>query len=255
MSNFAPRRSRGPVFPDLPPTLQPCAVLAAAPPPDALRTALLSSLIYSLLGGGIVALASLAPPLVEVIVPPTSDPGRVVEFDGPPIERPVTRQASPPAAAPAGTASTETALPVQNLPPETAPAGLSILDRSREVPAGPPGLPGTGQEGGSAPGVAPFGASSGRAVHDFTGSAPAILRRVDPVYPGLALRSRVQGTVVLMMVVDDQGVPMQVRVLEGHPALQEAALQAARQWRFEPARFDGQPVAASFRLTLNFRLR
>lgn len=255
MSNFAPRRSRGPAFPDLPPTLQPCAVLAAAPPPDALRTALLSSLIYSLLGGGIVALASLAPPIVAVIVPPTSDPGRVVEFDGPPLERPVSRPASPPAANPAENTSMEAASPVQNLPPETAPAGLSTLDRSREVPVGPPGLPGAVLGGGTVPGAASDGASAGQAVHDFSGSAPTVLRRVDPVYPGLALRSRVQGTVVLMMVVDDQGVPMQVRVLDGHPALQEAALQAARQWRFEPARFDGQPVAASFRLTLNFRLR
>jgi protein TonB len=78
---------------------------------------------------------------------------------------------------------------------------------------------------------------------------------VEPLYPDFARRARVQGTVVLMMVVDEQGVPIQVRALEGHAALQEAALQAARQWRFEPARLDGRPVSASFRLTLNFRLR
>ncbi|MDE3034166.1 MAG: TonB family protein, partial [Acidobacteriota bacterium] len=35
----------------------------------------------------------------------------------------------------------------------------------------------------------------------------------------------------------------------------EEALRAARQWRFEPARINGQAVPASFRLTLNFRLR
>jgi protein TonB len=92
-------------------------------------------------------------------------------------------------------------------------------------------------------------------IHDFTATAPAILRRVDPIYPDLARRAHVQGTVVLMMIVDDRGVPMQVNILDGPPALQEVALQAARQWRFEPALMDGHPVPASFRLTLNFRLR
>jgi protein TonB len=92
-------------------------------------------------------------------------------------------------------------------------------------------------------------------IHDFSMTGLTPRHRVDPLYPDFARRARIQGTVVLMMIVNERGVPMQVRALDGHPALQEAALQAARQWRFEPARLDGLPVAASFRLTLNFRLR
>jgi len=124
------------------------------------------------------------------------------------------------------------------------------VDCSHETPGVGPTLPGP-----TVPAPGPSGPGTSPQIHDFTASAPAILHRVDPFYPDLARRARVQGTVVLMMVVDERGVPMQVRVLDGPVALQDAALQAARQWRFEPAQMDGHPVAASFRLTLNFRLR
>ena len=146
--------------------------------------------------------------------------------------------------------STSSGAPTRADPVEPA-AGLPAMDRHLEVPGGAgPALPGPAVP---ASGIA--GPAAGPVVHDFTATAPAILRRVDPIYPDLARRAHVQGTVVLMMVVDELGVPMQVRLLDGHPALQDAAMQAARQWRFEPAQMDGHPVAASFRLTLNFRLR
>jgi protein TonB len=82
-----------------------------------------------------------------------------------------------------------------------------------------------------------------------------VLRQVDPVYPDFARRARIQGTVVLLMTVDESGQPLRVQVMEGHSVFHEAAVQAARQWRFEPARVDGHPVSASFRLTLKFSLR
>ena len=92
-------------------------------------------------------------------------------------------------------------------------------------------------------------------VHDFTAVGLAVLRQVDPIYPDFARRARIHGPVVLLMTVDEQGVPIQVQVLEGHVVFHEAARQAARQWRFEPARMNGQPVAAVFRLTHKFSLR
>jgi protein TonB len=82
-----------------------------------------------------------------------------------------------------------------------------------------------------------------------------VVRKVEPSYPTLARLSRIQGTVVLLMTVDEAGLPTQVQVLEGHAALQDAAVRAARQWRFVPARLEGRPVVASFRLTLKFALR
>jgi len=82
-----------------------------------------------------------------------------------------------------------------------------------------------------------------------------VLKQVSPIYPDFAKRAHIQGAVLLLMTVDEQGQPIDVAILEGHPVFQETALQAARQWRFEPAKVDGRPVIAVFRLTLKFTLK
>jgi protein TonB len=92
-------------------------------------------------------------------------------------------------------------------------------------------------------------------VQDFTSVGLTVLHQVNPAYPEFARHAHIQGAVVLKMTVDERGQPVQVLVLEGHPVFHEAATQAARQWRFEPARLDGRPVMASFQLTLKFSLR
>ena len=251
MSILAHPRGRGPAYPDLPPTLQPHAVLAAAPPSDTLRTASLSALVYLLLTGGALAIASLSPRAVLPPVAPPAPPWRPVELEGPPRMRPVERVA--PVNPGTGTSAggfAPTATPAR-VDPETPAAGLPTGDRTFEAPPAGPVLAGPVPPGPAGP----AGAAAGPVIHDFSATSLTVLHRVDPVYPELARRAHVQGTVVLMMVVDESGAPLHVKVLDGHPALQEAALQAARQWRFEPARMDGRAVAASFRLTLNFRLR
>jgi protein TonB len=76
-----------------------------------------------------------------------------------------------------------------------------------------------------------------------------------PSYPVEALRSGVEGQVVLAMSVDQNGVPSEIEVVErsGERALDRAALQAARNWRFEPALRDGQPVTAQVTVPVDFR--
>ena len=249
MSNFAFRRGQGPVFPDLSPTLQPCAVLAAAPPPDTVRSSLLSALIYLLFLGGALAFASLTPAVAVPPLPPTH-PDRVIEFEDPPVQRFVERLVA------GARGSGDAALPgvqaaIADRPDPVEPAsGLPTADRTHEIQGAGPLVPGP-----IAPVSGPVGGASRPLVHDFSVTGLIPVHRVDPPYPDFARRARVQGAVVLLMTVDERGLPTQVSLLNGHPALGEAALQAARQWRFEPARVDGQPVAASFRLTLNFRLR
>jgi protein TonB len=64
-----------------------------------------------------------------------------------------------------------------------------------------------------------------------------------PVYPAKALRERVRGVVVLRVLVSETGEPMEVVVERGaRKDLNDAALEAARHWRFEPAKKDGHPV-------------
>jgi protein TonB len=198
-----------------------------------------------------VALSSLSPspPLVQVI-PPGPGPTYVYE------PRPELRVLIP--AAGVSTGGGGVVMPALPIPPVVAtqvpgeaPAGMPTEDHALEpVSSGRsgPGLP-SSQAG------TPEQAQAGSAVQDFTSLGLAVLRRVDPIYPDFARRSRLQGPVVLMLTVDEQGQPIQVQVLQGHPAFHDVALQAARQWRFEPARQGGRPVPAAFRLTLNFTLR
>ncbi|MCR6687550.1 energy transducer TonB [Pseudoxanthomonas sp.] len=76
-----------------------------------------------------------------------------------------------------------------------------------------------------------------------------------PAYPRDALRSGSEGRVVVSIEVGADGTPTDVSVVErsGDRALDRAALQAARQWRFEPAIRDGKAVAATVRLPVDFR--
>jgi len=252
MFHVAFPRGQGPAYADLPPTLQPHAIAASAPPADHLRTVLLSGLIYFSLAAAVVALSSLAPP--PVLVPPAPPP------EGPTIvyERPSYRVVLPQPTVSSGTfrgsetVPTAQPAPPSQAPPTEAPAGLPTEDRRLDPPIWSGSGPAT--PGATAPPGTPT-AGTGPVVHDFTSVGLAVLRQVDPVYPDFARHARIQGPVVLMMTVDEQGRPVQVQVLEGHPVFHEAAKQAARQWRFEPAHMNGQPVSAAFRLTLKFALR
>jgi len=245
MFHVAFPRGQGPAFADLPPTLQPHAIAASAPPTDHLRAAAFSGLIYFSLAGGVIALSSLASP-PDLIHPPPPPTKPTIVYD-PPFRR-VTL---PPMVFPGlagGAGPGSTILPSKPSEPSSteAPAGLPTEDH-RLDPVGA-GL-GTGAiPAGTNEGPASVGTGPG--VHDFTTVGLAVLRQVDPVYPEFARKARIQGPVVLMMTVDEQGQPTQVQVLEGHPVFHESARMAARQWRFEPARMNGRPVAATFRLTL-----
>ena len=84
--------------------------------------------------------------------------------------------------------------------------------------------------------------------------APAKLRDVRPVYPPIAQASRVQGVVIIEAVIDDMGQVADARVLRSIPLLDQAALDAVRQWLYKPTLVDGQPRSVLMTLTVNFRL-
>jgi TonB family protein len=64
-----------------------------------------------------------------------------------------------------------------------------------------------------------------------------------PVYPEKALKQRVRGEVILKVLVSETGKPERITVQKPARAdLTQAAIEAARQWRFEPARKNGEPV-------------
>ncbi len=253
MFHFAFERGQRPAFLDLPPTLQPCAVAASAPASDHVRAATFSGLIYLSLVAATVALSSLASPPI-LIHPQPPPPGPTIVYEAPSyrvtLPQPVTTRGM---AGGNESLSATHPTPASEAPPTEAPAGLPTENHQMDPPAG--SGTGTGASGPAPQGTPVLGSGVGPAIHDFTSVGLAVLRQVDPVYPDFARRARIQGPVVLLMTVDEQGRPIQVQVLEGHSVFHEAAKQAARQWRFEPARMNGLPVSAAFRLTLKFTLR
>jgi periplasmic protein TonB len=84
--------------------------------------------------------------------------------------------------------------------------------------------------------------------------APALLERVEPDYPGIAVRARVQGVVILEAVVDREGRIEDVRVLRSIPLLDRAAIAAVRQWRYSPLLVSGQPESFVLTVTVRFSL-
>jgi TonB family protein len=84
---------------------------------------------------------------------------------------------------------------------------------------------------------------------------PATLsRRVDPVYPPMAKTAHMQGPVELLVEIGKDGSVTQVRRLSGQPILASAAIDAVKQWRYNPAKVNGQPVETEMTVRLTFDL-
>ncbi len=85
--------------------------------------------------------------------------------------------------------------------------------------------------------------------------ASKLVRKVEPVYPNLAKLAHVQGVVILQVTVDEEGNVSDIRVLRGHPLLEEAAVQAVQQWKYSPTFLNGEPVPVTAAVTVIFSLR
>jgi protein TonB len=84
---------------------------------------------------------------------------------------------------------------------------------------------------------------------------PRKVFNVDPGYPTLARSAHVEGVVILEAVIDATGKVESVRVLRSIPPLDQAAVDAVRQWRFTPTLLSGVPVPVVMTVTVNFTLK
>ena len=182
----------------------------------------------------------------------------------------------PPAAASPSTTSFE-APKLASTYSRTSSKVLAPRHEEQEIPKSP-----VGTAGGVVGGV-PGGMGAGVAAGVFSGmlnSAPSVpvlakppaeapvkrtriaarvaeanlIHDVPPQYPAEAGRARIEGTVVLMAVIDKDGTVKDVRVESGLPILAQAAIDAVKQWRYKPYVIDGQPVEVDSRITINFTL-
>lgn len=146
------------------------------------------------------------------------------------------------------------ALPPVIAAPAEAPAPTAVSP----APPAPP------METAVATAPAPSAAQPATAPAPVTAPAPLVapsfsasyLQNPPPAYPNLARRQGHQGKVVLRVLVSAAGAAEQIEVRSssGHTALDRAALEAVKRWRFVPARQGDQPVAAWVLVPITFTL-
>ena len=165
-----------------------------------------------------------------------------------------------------------TAEPTVVVPPQVHLAMNSLPnlgDPMSHLPSGPPSN-GTGSGGGigsgngggvgsgEGPGVGPGrGGGIGGGVFRVGGgvSAPRPVFTPDPEYSEEARKAKYQGTCVLWLVVGPDGKPRDIKVARTLGlGLDEKAIEAVKQWKFEPAMKDGKPVAVQINVEVSFRL-
>jgi len=163
--------------------------------------------------------------------------------------------------------------PTVVVPPQVHVAENKMLNLGTSaavvMPAAPPSN-GTGSGGGigsgsgggvgvgHGPGVgAGSGGGIGGGVYKVGGgiSAPQAISAPDPDYTEEARRAKKQGTCVLWLIVDAAGRPRDIKVVRGLGlGLDGKALEAVRQWRFQPALKDGKPVDVQISVEVEFHL-
>lgn len=85
-------------------------------------------------------------------------------------------------------------------------------------------------------------------------TAPKLVKHVEPEFSAQARKDKIDGLVMLSLVVGADGFPYDIKVVRaaGH-GLDEKAIEAVSQWRFEPGAKDGEPVPVEIRVEVNFR--
>lgn len=81
-----------------------------------------------------------------------------------------------------------------------------------------------------------------------------LIRRVGPVYPPLARQARIQGTVILRIVINKSGNVQSLQLVKGHPMLAPAAFEAVRQWKYQPYLSNGEAIEVETNVQVNFVL-
>lgn len=84
--------------------------------------------------------------------------------------------------------------------------------------------------------------------------AARIIKKVAPVYPEEARMTRISGTVRIHVIIGKDGRIKQMELMSGHPLLQQAALEAVRQWRYQPTLLNGDPVEVDTTIDVIFEL-
>src|SRR5271170_808063 len=144
--------------------------------------------------------------------------------------------------------------------PKVIPKDIKIIKEDAEPDMGTsgPGVPG-GVAGGSIGGIGaapppPKVAAPSRITRGGNVQAAQLINRVTPSYPPLARQTRISGTVRLHAIIGKDGSVQSLTLESGHPLLVQSALDAVRQWRYQPTLLNGVPVEVDTTLDVIFSL-
>ncbi len=91
-------------------------------------------------------------------------------------------------------------------------------------------------------------------VYVMRKDSAVLVDRVPPIYPPLARQARIQGEVLLRVLIGKDGGVEKLQAVSGHPMLVPAAIVAVKQWKYKPLLVDGQPVQIETEVRVNFSL-
>jgi periplasmic protein TonB len=187
------------------------------------------------------------------------------------IPKPAMEQITPPAIVVRNDHPKLAVEPTVVMPPQVKLAmnAPNLGNPTAAMPSGPPSN-GTGSGGGIGSGSGGgIGVGSGPGVGEGRGggigggvfrvgggvSAPKVTYQPDPEYSEEARKAKYQGVCVLSLIVGPDGKPRDVKVARSLGlGLDEKAIEAVNQWKFEPAQKDGKPVAVAINVEVTFRL-
>jgi len=187
------------------------------------------------------------------------------------IPKPAMEQITPPAIVVRNDHPKLAVEPTVVMPPQVKLAmnAPNLGNPTAAMPSGPPsngtgsgGGIGSGSGGGIGVGTGPGvgegrGGGIGGGVFRVGGgvSAPKVTYQPDPEYSEEARKAKYQGVCVLSLIVGPDGKPRDVKVARSLGlGLDEKAIEAVNQWKFEPAQKDGKPVAVAINVEVTFRL-
>ena len=206
-----------------------------------------SLLSHSVIIAMFVALPILAAPyLPDVVSGAMPDYVTVVEPPKLPPSKPKQPDLEPP--------------PNRDLAPTVAPPG--ITDEPERIPDLPdvdsPGLIGAGNIDNVLPPppvvVPPPPVKPGPVRVGHMVKTPVKTKNVQPIYPRMALEARIEGVVIIEATINETGQVINAKPLRGVPLLEQAALDAVRQWEFTPSLLNGVPVPVIMTVTVTFTL-
>jgi protein TonB len=124
------------------------------------------------------------------------------------------------------------------------------VDFGRSEPAGESGLAGALPSTTEQPAAPPAPIAVGGDVKQAR-----LISSVPPLYPAIAKSQRIAGNVVIDALIDATGRVTTMKVVSGPALLHQAAMDALRQWKYQPASLDGKPVPMHLTVSLQFRLQ